>query len=225
MKKKMDKSQPNNIHIGNQGEHIVSSELSRYCVVREVGQGKDTGIDLYCEIVNKKTMELSLHFFCQIKTSKSFSISSIKESDYLYWANQPVPVFLIELKYTGLEKIHEESEIWIHDIPYILTRRDAQAQNKNEPPRKVDDKFQICNESNDKDKMKLIDFIYHHIPWSYGLWQMRRFGLVYPNPEIIEQKRLQFFVGGFTYLYEEKINQAINFAKQIMHWDKNRKSS
>ena len=217
----MKKSQSSSIHIGNQGEHIVSSELSRYCVVREVGQGKDTGIDLYCEIVNRKTMELSLHFFCQIKTSKTFSMSSCKEEDYLYWANQPVPVFLIELKYENPERIHEEHEIWIHDIPYILTRRDAQAQKIKEPPRPVDEKFLICNESNDEDRMKLFDFIYHHIPWSYGLWQMRRFGLVYPNPEIIEQ-RFQVFVGGFTYLYKQKIREALDYANKVVAWDERR---
>ncbi|MHC4338344.1 MAG: DUF4365 domain-containing protein [Planctomycetota bacterium] len=218
----MKKTQSNAIHIGNQGEHIVSSALSKYCVVREVGQGKDTGIDLYCEIVNKKTKELSLHFFCQIKTGKSFSISSVKDKDFDYWSNQPVPVFLIELKYDNQDRIHEDNEIWIHDIPCILARQDAQKLGKKNPPRQVDERFLICEESNDKDKMRLEDFIYHHVPWSYGLWQMRRFGLVYPNPEIIKQERLQFFIGGFTYLYEEKINEAVNYAKQIIHWDKKR---
>ena len=196
----MEKSQPNNLHIGNQGEHIISSELSRYCVVRDVGQGKDTGIDFYCEIVNEKTMELSLHFFCQVKTSKNFNMSSIKDQEFTYWGNQPVPVFLFEVKYNDRHKMHDEREIWVHDIPYILSRRDAESLGKNIPPRHVDEKFLICGESNNKDKMKLEDFIYHHIPWSYGLWHMRRYGLVYPNPEII-QKKYDVLVGGFTYLY------------------------
>ena len=72
MKKIMDKSQPNNLHIGNQGEHIVASELSRYCVVREVGQGKDTGIDLYCEIVNKKQWSYRSIFSAKLKQVKAF---------------------------------------------------------------------------------------------------------------------------------------------------------
>lgn len=118
----MRKSQSKTIHIGNQGEHIVATELSRYCVVREVGQGKDTGIDLYCEIVSPETNELTLHFFCQIKTAKRFSLSSVKDEEYNYWANQPVPVFLIEVKYKDKDKIRQKNEIWIHDIPLCRPR-------------------------------------------------------------------------------------------------------
>lgn len=59
------------------------------------------------------------------------------------------------------------------------------------------------SESNNRDKMSLQHFLYGHVPWTYGLWQMRRFGLVLPNPEIKKQKE-EYGVGGFTYLYKKK---------------------
>ena len=62
----MGKSQSKTIHVGNAGEHYLAAQLSKYCIVRDVGQGKDTGIDLYCEIVQQESLNLSLHFFCQV---------------------------------------------------------------------------------------------------------------------------------------------------------------
>jgi Domain of unknown function (DUF4365) len=183
--KLMEKSQAKTLHISNQGEHLISSKLSRYCIVRDVGQGKDTGIDLYCEILDDETLELTLYFFCQIKTKKrSISLASIKDKYFSYWGNQPAPVFLIVLKYKDENSIQGSHEIWVYDIPYILAKRDAKISGKESPKRDVDHKFRLCEESNNKDMMSLHDFIYRHIPWSYGLWQLRRFGLVLPNPDI-----------------------------------------
>jgi uncharacterized protein DUF4365 len=92
----MKKTHSRHIHIGNQGEHIVATKLSASCIVRDVGQGKDTGIDLYCEILNDETRELSLHFFCQVKTVKKGTFKRSKSDKYLeYWSSQPVPVFLV----------------------------------------------------------------------------------------------------------------------------------
>lgn len=198
----MEKTHSRNIHIGNQGEHIVATRLSANCIVRDVGQGKDTGIDLYCEILNDKTRELSLHFFCQVRTVKGrLNLNSIEEKYFEYWGSQPVPVFLVAVEYTEEKNIQETHELWVYDIPYILTKRDARDLGKSEPPRNVGEKFKLCSESNDKDKMSLQTFIDGHVPWSHGLWQLRRFGLVLPNPEIKEKNEI--LVGGFTYLYEE----------------------
>ena len=216
----MEKTHSKNIHIGNQGEHIVATTLSANCIVRDVGQGKDTGIDLYCEILNDETLELSLHFFCQVKTVKGkFDLGKIEGKYFEYWSNQPVPVFLVAVEYMEEKNIQGDHELWVYDIPYILAKRDAKAFGKSEPSRDVGEKFKLCSESNNKDKMSLQDFLYGHVPWSHGLWQLRRFGLVLPNPEIKEKKD-EILVGGFTYLYEEKIVKVARYAKLLLEKDK-----
>ncbi|MGH8070584.1 MAG: hypothetical protein ACRERE_36160 [Candidatus Entotheonellia bacterium] len=72
--------------------------------------------------------------------------------------------------------------------------------------------------------MSLHDFIYHHIPWSFGLWQLRRFGLVLPNPDI-KNKDKELLAGGFTYLYEEKILRSISYAKKLVEFEKTYRES
>ena len=201
----MKKAHSKNIHIGNQGEHIVATKLSANCIVRDVGQGRDTGIDLYCEILNDETLELSLHFFCQVKTVKGqFNLNSVEEKYFDYWGSQPVPVFVVAVEYTNEQNIQKDHKLWVYDIPYILAKRDAKALGKKEPSRDVNEKFELCDESNNRDKMTLQSFVYGHVPWSHGLWQLRRFGLVLPNPEVKDREN-GIFVGGFTYLYEAKI--------------------
>jgi hypothetical protein len=212
----MEKSQSRTIHIGNAGEHYLAAQLSKYCIVRDVGQGKDTGIDLYCEIVRPDSLELSLHFFCQVKTQKTdISLTGIEDAYWTYWGDQPVPVFLFLIKYTELNQIQEQGEVWVYDIPFILTKRDAQKAGKVIPTRDVNERFRITGESNNKDKMTLTDFIYHHISWSYGLWYMRRFGLVLPNPEVVNQQET-VLAGGFSYLYEDKIQSAMSYANSLL---------
>ncbi len=216
----MAKSQSKTIHIGNAGEHYLASELSNYCIVRDVGQGNDTGIDLYCEIVHETNLELALHFFCQVKTQKrQLSVANIDDVYWNYWSEQPVPVFLFLIKYTNEKEIRGSSAIWVYDIPYILSKKDAESYGQRAPTRDVEDKFQICGESNNKDKMTWSKFIYHHVPWSYGLWHMRRFGLVLPNPEIINQNT-QLLVGGFSYLYEWKIRDAMKCAAKLIEQER-----
>lgn len=212
----MEKSPSRSIHIGNAGEHYLAAQLAKHCIVRDVGQGKDTGIDLYCEIVHPDNLALSLHFFCQVKTQKTnVNLSSIDDTCWKYWGDQPVPVFLFLSKYTELNQLQERNEVWVYDIPFILTQKDAQRAGKAIPTRDVDEKIQITAESNNKDKMTLSDFINHHISWWYGLWHMRRFGLVLPNPEAVNQPS-NVLVGGFTYLYEDKITKAIIHAASLL---------
>ncbi|MEW8687322.1 MAG: DUF4365 domain-containing protein [Candidatus Thiodiazotropha sp.] len=212
----MKKKQSKTIHIGNMGEHYIAAKLARYCIVRDVGQGKDTGIDLYCEIVHPDSLRLSLHFFCQVKTQKNdITLSSIEEKYWTYWGDQPVPVFLFLVKYTEENKIQDNSEVWVYDIPYILATRDADKDGKPKPIRDVSEKFLISRESNNRDKMSLDDFIHHHISWSYGLWYMRRFGLVLPNPEVLRQER-KILVSGFSFQYESKIRNTIDLAKYLI---------
>ncbi len=215
----MTKAHSRTIHIGNQGEHLVATKLSANCIVRDVGQGKDTGIDLYCEVLDDENFELSLHFFCQVKTVKgTFSLKSIEDKFYDYWGHQPVPVFLVVVEYGEEKNIQGSHKLWVYDVPYILAKRDAKTLKKKEPSRDVSEKFELCNESNNKDKMTLQDFIFGHIPWSHGLWQLRR-GLVLPNPDI-KVKQEEIFVGGFTYIYEEKISKTSDYKHFLLEHDK-----
>ena len=84
---------------GNWGERYIAGNLSSQgCLVRHVIQGRDTGIDLYCETV--KENKPFLHFWCQVKTSKEYKRESKQESfkseekHKEYWLAQPVPVFI-----------------------------------------------------------------------------------------------------------------------------------
>jgi hypothetical protein len=216
----MDKKHSSTIHIGNQGEHIVAAALAGNCIVRDVGQGKDTGIDLYCEILNDETLELSLHFCCQVKTEKGkYYKSQIKEKYFEYWGKQPVPVFIFSVEYTEEKDIQGTYELWVYDIPYILAKREAKELGMPEPLRDVAEKFKLCTESNNNDKMTLHDFLYGHVPWSYGLWQLRRHGLVLPNPEV-KSDRGKVLVGGFSYLYKDKIEKSMEYASLLLEREK-----
>ena len=119
------------------------------------------------------------------------------------------------VKYKKQTELQSSNGIWVYDLPYLLAKREAKNSGKEAPRRDVEEKFLICQESNNKDKMTWTDFIYRHIPWSYGLWHLRRFGLVYPNPEIVHQQN-RILVGGFSYLYKEKIRKAIEYANFLM---------
>jgi len=204
----MEKSQSKTIHIGNQGKNIVASKLCRYCIVRGVGQGEDTGIDIYCEVVDDETLELSLHFFCQIKTyNKSFL--SFNDNDLRYWANQPVPVFVLEVKFKDETNILDEHQVWVHDIPWILVKRHALTNTGAELLRHVADKFMLSSETNDKDRMTVYDFIYHHLPSSYGTWNIRRYGVVLPNPEIKSEEK--YYTSGIARCYSGENKEICNF--------------
>ncbi len=214
----MIKYQPKSIHIGNMGEHLIASTLSQYCIVRDVSQGNDTGIDLYCEILKEDSLELTLHFFCQIKTYKRHINESEIKKNIDYWAEQPVPVFLFLVKYADLKKM-KDAEIWVYDLPYLLAINDAKKKGIK-LDRHVQNKFLICDENNNEDKMTLESFLYHHVPFSYGLWHMRRYGLVLPNPEIRDVPPV--LVGGLTGIYKEKIETSISFAKRQLRKEKQR---
>lgn len=213
----MGKEQSKTIHIGNAGEHLIGFKLSPYCIVRSVSQGRDTGIDLYCEILKRNSLALSLHFFCQVKTTKDPISPSEFENHFDYWGNQPVPVFLFHIMYKDLELMNKDHELWVYDIPYLLSINDANRELcKSTISRDVESKFKICDEDNNKDKMTLESFLYGHVSWSYGLWQMRRYGLVYPNPEV-DGKDNKIFVGGFSKVYKQKIERTIDYAKMLLN--------
>jgi hypothetical protein len=214
----MKKVQSSTIHLGNIGEHKIASLLSPFCIVRNVAQGRDTGIDLYCEILKQDDLEPTLHFFCQVKTRKKHIQDSEIKKDLHYWANQPVPVFVFLMKYSNEKTINSESEIWVYDVPYLIAMNDAKDKGYGKIKRDVKKRFLICSEDNNKDRMKIESFLYGHVPFSYGIWQMRR-GLVLPNPEI-KNNMPEVFVGGLTKIYKEKIEKAISYAKDLMEREK-----
>jgi hypothetical protein len=209
----MKKMQSSTIHLGNIGEHKIASLLSPFCIVRNVAQGTDTGIDLYCEILKENDLKPTLHFFCQAKTRKNHIQHSEIKKDLHYWANQPVPVFVFLMKYSNEKTINSESEVWVYDIPYLIAMNDAKEQGMK-IKRDVKERFLICDEDNNKDRMKIKSFLYGHVSFSYGIWQMRR-GLVLPNPEI-EDNMPEVLVGGLTKIYKEKIEKQILYAKNLM---------
>lgn len=86
---------------GNWGEQFIASELAaKGCLVRQVTQGHDTGVDLYCETTWNGIP--FLHFWCQIKTKKMlgqkekiyYSPPQKQKKHIDYWLKQPVPVFI-----------------------------------------------------------------------------------------------------------------------------------
>jgi hypothetical protein len=210
------KTQSRTIHIGNQGESIVSQALARNCIIRDVAQGKDTGIDLYVEILDVSSLELDLHFFCQVKTqNRPFSLNSVDSKYFEYWAQQPVPVFLFSVEYFAENNIRDSSKIYIHDIPYCLAIQDARAMGKRLPVREMDIKFQLSDLSNGKDKITLTDFLYVHVPWSYSLWFMRKYGLVIPTPQKRSDNKYSLALG-FSHLYKDKINDTFRHAETVL---------
>ena len=94
-----------NLLRGNWGEQHISERLSSCdCFVRHVPQGHDTGIDLYCETTSEDKQPF-LHFWCQVKTSKTFKGKKSritlnrqsKEMNVDYWLKQPIPVFIFRV--------------------------------------------------------------------------------------------------------------------------------
>lgn len=95
---------------GNWGEQFIAEQLSaNNCFVRQVTQGQDSGIDLYCEKLspdkdNSNNFIPFLHFWCQVKTRKDlkgrrkiicFPNSTERKNIKIdYWIKQPVPVFI-----------------------------------------------------------------------------------------------------------------------------------
>jgi hypothetical protein len=108
----------------------------------------------------------------------------------------------------------------VHDIPYILVKRHAKTVGVEQESRGK--KFKLCSESedNDIDKRSLQKFIDGHVSSAYGLWQVRRFGLVLPNPEVNKEKKVPVVPGGLSDLYEEKIAEVAEYAKLYLEKDK-----
>ena len=55
---------------GNYAQTLVSTWLSRMCLVRPVAEGTDIGIDLYCEAIVDGVPYL--HFWVQVESDSKF---------------------------------------------------------------------------------------------------------------------------------------------------------
>jgi hypothetical protein len=119
--------------IGNYGEALVTARLSAHCLVRPVAAGTDTGIDLYCETIEKTRP--FLHFWVQVKSGKQCKVShdlasastSLEIEKLRYWKQQPVPVFvaLVPTKWPPAE-----TDIYIIDITEWLLSNELPEQTK-----------------------------------------------------------------------------------------------
>lgn len=92
-----------NIFKANQSVAFVQNELTKLnCLVRQVAEGTDFGIDLYCESISPEGTPF-LHFWIQVKTGEQVKVVdevkgeakfNFECADLRYWAGQPVPVFV-----------------------------------------------------------------------------------------------------------------------------------
>ena len=89
----------------------------------------------------KDSLELALHFFCEVKTYKNHISQSAIEKNLEYWGNQPVPVFLFLVKYSNLKTINSDSKIWVYDLPYSLATNDVKSKGYSELKRDVKENF------------------------------------------------------------------------------------
>jgi len=116
-------------------------------------------------------MALSLHFFCQVKTTKHAISSNYYKKHLEYWKRQPAPVFVFNVVYGNATSVNENNcKVYVHDISYVLQKQHMKSHDIENMDRNVEETFMICEESNNKNKMTLDDFINHHISWCYGEW-------------------------------------------------------
>jgi len=167
----------NQVLIGNQAELFIAFLLSKYCLVRPVSSGTDIGIDLYCEIVNDNTP--STHFWVQVKSSVSDSITALKDksvsysfksSHLKYWNFQPVPVFVFLIPdFNNLNP--NNFSIYVIDIcEYLLNNK-----IKNQKSQTIRTKNLI------RSKLELENFLYNQVDITSAR-QKLNLGIIYPTP-------------------------------------------
>ncbi|MFC1561098.1 DUF4365 domain-containing protein [Candidatus Latescibacterota bacterium] len=175
---------------GNWAEQYIASELSSQgCFIRQVTQGHDSGIDLYCEtIVNNVPF---LHFWCQIKSSKRYKgihkqiTSSQFQKHKEYWLKQPVPVFIFivpDLRYK-------------QNIPYYIFSALDLLSNK-----KIKSYPKITNHS------ELNLFLKKDLIIQTFLWELKD-GKV--SPLKTENSYIKYFPIGVAQKFEKKLLESL----------------
>ncbi len=97
------------IHKGNLGEHLVAAALASHAIVRTPAQGRDVGVDLYCEGLlagtETPTIDPLNHFWVQVKATEgeASDVPSFQTTrgEVGYWLQQPVPVYVIVARLPG----------------------------------------------------------------------------------------------------------------------------
>ncbi|MEA3471088.1 MAG: DUF4365 domain-containing protein [Thermodesulfobacteriota bacterium] len=216
---------------GNWGEHFIASELaSQDCFVRNVTEGHDTGIDLYCETTSKG--DPFLHFWCQVKTDsrvagQALNLSSTrhklnKHKDY--WLSQPVPVFIFlvpVLERIKDEKKGENKDKQKHDTmtPYYIFRAiDFNGQEDGS----IKSKYKIVHDESetniDKGIITLKYFIEKRLPIETFLWDLKN-GKVSYLKEFPDSSYVIKFPRGHSQRYEDKLSESLRWTLRILSDD------
>lgn len=178
---------------GNWAEQYIAANLaSQGCFVRHVLQGNDTGIDLYCETV--KDNEPFLHFWCQVKTRKSWKgkrkqISfTPKKKHKEYWLTQPVPVFIFLVP-----DLRDENK-----IPYYICKA-LDLLNKE----KINSFIKI---GSPKD---LSTFLNERLVSETFLWELKDGKVSYLKSH--KKEYTKQFPSGITHIFEPKLFESLHW--------------
>lgn len=190
----------NNRLKGNYAQAVVSSWLSRTCLVRPVAEGTDIGIDLYCESVLED--QPYLHFWVQVKAIPAASVTiangkptagySFERRHLEYWDRQPIPVyaFLVPL---DVWPPTEPQVIYLIRITEQLIRLDLPTTAS--VTYHTSESFE--RQSLDAD---LLQFVTQTVPWDTSALLLKR-GIVAPLPKAAGDMEDRFPSGiGFQYL-------------------------
>ncbi|MBW2636751.1 MAG: DUF4365 domain-containing protein [Deltaproteobacteria bacterium] len=212
---------------GNWGEHFIASELaSQDCFVRNVTEGHDTGIDLYCETTSKG--DPFLHFWCQIRTTRELKVSEIcqtrsfKRKHKNYWLSHPVPVFIFFVPVSEQkEKETEKEKKRKHDpmTPYyIFSAIDFNGKRGCT----IKSKYKIVHDESETNKdegiMTLKDFIKNRLPFETFLWDLKN-GKVSYLKESPDSSYVIKFPPGYSQKYEKELSKRLRWTLRILSDD------
>jgi hypothetical protein len=187
---------------GNWGEQYVAERLAHAdCLVRHVPQGRDAGIDLYCEsVVDEKPF---LHFWVQIKTGDSY-ISKIQDRGFPtsvftpdemeYWSKQVVPVLIAVVTGPNVNPriVHIYCPLFGSDTHLLSIRR-------------------IENEDDWK------AFVHDDLPHLMYLWGVKD-GVLRPLP-VSKAGYVRTLPVSQTYVYEDAIKQTLHLSLWGLSYD------
>ena len=134
------------------GATLIANKLSPYCLGRPVSQGTDVGIDIFCETVDKETVEGKgyphLHFWLQVKYDGGFLDKKtmsypFKVRHLNYWKKQPVPVFAVIIA-SKKEWPHaaSDSEIyWCNISSYLLFNDVDESKTGKDPTQSISGQY------------------------------------------------------------------------------------
>src|SRR5689334_16176478 len=115
---------------GNYAAQYVAARLAAAnCLVRPVAEGTDQGVDLYCEVIDDE--QPKRHFWVQVKGGLTRPPTgghpriTLGGKHLAYWANQPVPVFVIGVEYKWRRGISPPASpnLWFLDLSRKVIER------------------------------------------------------------------------------------------------------